>query len=102
VTSPTRRLDPDDPIAWDQFVAGADPGSYLQLSGWARVKAVNGWTATRVAGEVGGGRGTTIAAAQVLIRRPRPLPWGFAYAPRGPVAMAWSPETIAAFGDACR
>ena len=23
--------------------------------------------------------------AQVLVRRPRPMPWGFAYAPRGPV-----------------
>ena len=28
--------------------------------------------------------------AQILVRRPRPLPWGFAYAPRGPVGGGWS------------
>ena len=66
--------------AWDAFVEASDPGSYLQLSGWARVKAANGWTAVRLRDEASG------VGAQVLVRRPRPLPWGFAYAPRGPVA----------------
>jgi peptidoglycan pentaglycine glycine transferase (the first glycine) len=87
-----------DPEAWDQFVEASDPGSYLQLSAWARVKAVNGWSAQRVvvssaAGQVG---------AQVLVRRPGPLPWTFAYAPRGPVASAWTPSAVADFSAAVR
>lgn len=87
----------DDPGAatWDAFVAACDPGSYLQLSPWATVKAVNGWTGHRV--------GTTgTIGAQILVRRPRPLPWGFAYAPRGPVAATWDPDAIAAFSVAVR
>jgi lipid II:glycine glycyltransferase (peptidoglycan interpeptide bridge formation enzyme) len=91
-------IDPDDPAAWDAFVAAANPGSYLQLSGWARVKAVNGWTATRLATDTAG---ETIGA-QVLVRRPRPLPWAFAYAPRGPVATNWSADGLGAFAERCR
>ena len=83
--------DPD----WDRFVAASDPGSYLQTSSWARVKAVNGWTAHRVGVP---GR----MAAQILVRRPRPMPWGFAYAPRGPVAATWDAETVGTFTDSVR
>ncbi len=84
-----------DAGAWDALVESSEPGSYLQLSGWATVKAVNGWTAHRVrAGERVG--------AQILVRRPRPLPWAFAYAPRGPVAGDWSSDEIRAFSDAVR
>jgi lipid II:glycine glycyltransferase (peptidoglycan interpeptide bridge formation enzyme) len=96
VSRPSVTPDPDDPARWDAFVSAADPGSYLQLSPWAAVKAVNGWQAVRLmAGdaEIGG---------QVLVRRPRPLPWAFAYAPRGPVAANWTPDAIAAFADTCR
>jgi lipid II:glycine glycyltransferase (peptidoglycan interpeptide bridge formation enzyme) len=76
--------------AWDAFVEASDPGSYLQLSPWASVKAVNGWASHRI--------GTTgNIGAQILVRRPRPLPWGFAYAPRGPVAAVWDAEAIAGF-----
>ena len=50
------------------------------------MKAVNGWAATRLAGA------TPETAAQVLVRRPAPLPWGFAYAPRGPVTATWTPR----------
>ncbi len=71
---------------WDAFVESSDPGSYLQLTGWAKVKAVNGWAAHRITGDGIG--------AQILVRRPSPLPWGFAYAPRGPVARAWSEQEI--------
>jgi peptidoglycan pentaglycine glycine transferase (the first glycine) len=80
---------------WEAFVESSDPGSYLQLPGWATVKAVNGWAAHRIGapGRVG---------AQVLVRRPSPMPWGFAYAPRGPVAAAWGPSAIAEFGDDVR
>jgi lipid II:glycine glycyltransferase (peptidoglycan interpeptide bridge formation enzyme) len=85
-----------DDAAWDALVEAADPGSYLQLSAWARVKAVNGWVATRI------GAGDPRTAAQVLVRRPRPLPWGFAYAPRGPVTTTWTADGIAAFTEAAR
>jgi peptidoglycan pentaglycine glycine transferase (the first glycine) len=92
-------LDPHDDTSWDAFVAASVPGSYLQLSGWARVKAVNGWTATRL---LGGTRSGSPVGAQILARRPRPLPWAFAYAPRGPVAAEWSSDAVDAFTDTCR
>ena len=95
MSRPPTSLDQDDPAAWDAFVSGADPGSYLQLSPWAAVKAANGWRSVRVAD------GTRIGA-QILVRRPRPLPWAFAYAPRGPVAHDWSGDALAALADECR
>jgi lipid II:glycine glycyltransferase (peptidoglycan interpeptide bridge formation enzyme) len=85
---------------WDAFVQAAEPGSYLQLSPWATVKAVNGWAASRVLE-----RDTTdgpLIGAQVLLRRPRPMPWALAYAPRGPVASDWSDETIARLTERLR
>ncbi|WP_225154863.1 peptidoglycan bridge formation glycyltransferase FemA/FemB family protein, partial [Bradyrhizobium sp. NBAIM08] len=86
---------PASPDGWDALVEASDPASYLQLSAWATVKAINGWTAHRItAGERVG--------AQILVRRPRPLPWGFAYAPRGPVASDWSRDEIGALTDAVR
>jgi lipid II:glycine glycyltransferase (peptidoglycan interpeptide bridge formation enzyme) len=84
-----------EPADWDALVESSDPGSYLQLSAWAAVKAANGWAAHRI---LAGPR----VGAQVLVRRPRPLPWGFAYAPRGPVASAWSDEEVGAFSEAIR
>ena len=97
---PAESPDPAD-AAWDGRVEAAEIGSYLQLSGWARVKAVNGWEAVRVEARTSGIGAATIGA-QVLVRRPRPLPWAFAYAPRGPVASHWSEEAIAAFSEAAR
>ena len=79
-----------DPAAWDAFVEQTEHGSYLQLDGWARVKAANGWAARRI---VAGASGTRIGM-QLLLRRPWPLPWAFAYAPRGPVAESWTTETV--------
>jgi lipid II:glycine glycyltransferase (peptidoglycan interpeptide bridge formation enzyme) len=58
------------------------------------VKAVNGWTSTRI--------GSAEIAAQILVRRPRPLPWAFAYAPRGPVTADWTPAAVEAFTAAVR
>ncbi len=82
-----------DATAWDAFVEANPRGSYLQLAGWARVKAVNGWAARRLLAP--GEPGVPGVGAQVLLRRPGPLPWAFAYAPRGPVLEAWDGPTIA-------
>jgi len=82
---------------WDAFVEASDPGSYLQLTAWAQVKAVNGWHA----GPISSRSGSEIGA-QVLVRRPRPLPWGFAYAPRGPVAARWDADAIERFTEVAR
>jgi lipid II:glycine glycyltransferase (peptidoglycan interpeptide bridge formation enzyme) len=86
---------------WDAFVEASDPGSYLQLRAWAEVKAVNGWVNHRIVVPMAVG-GAPRIGAQVLVRRPRPMPWGFAYAPRGPVAMDWSADALAAFTTAVR
>jgi peptidoglycan pentaglycine glycine transferase (the first glycine) len=99
VSQPPTPLDGEDPDVWDMFVEESESGSYLQLSGWARVKASNGWSVTRfdaIDSE------QNFFGAQVLIRRPRPLPWGFAYAPRGPVAFVPSPDVMQHFTDHVR
>ncbi len=83
-----------DASGWDAFVEANPLGSYLQLEGWARVKAVNGWSARRL-------RDGTLGA-QVLLRRPGPLPWAFAYAPRGPVLDRWDDDTIRRFTELAR
>jgi peptidoglycan pentaglycine glycine transferase (the first glycine) len=84
-----------EPDAWDALVEASDPGSYLQLNAWARVKAVNGWWSRRILS-------SDRVGAQVLLRRPRPLPWAFAYAPRGPMGGTWSPDELGAFTAAVR
>jgi peptidoglycan pentaglycine glycine transferase (the first glycine) len=92
-----------DPERWDRFVEASDPGSYLQLSGWAAVKAVNGWSARRLMAQgTGASEAVPRIGAQVLVRRPRPMPWSFAYAPRGPVAEAWTAATVDAFTQEAR
>jgi lipid II:glycine glycyltransferase (peptidoglycan interpeptide bridge formation enzyme) len=86
--------DAADSSGWDAFVEANPLGSYLQLEGWARVKAVNGWSAIRLRdGDAG---------AQVLLRRPGPLPWAFAYAPRGPVLARWDDDAIRRFTELAR
>jgi peptidoglycan pentaglycine glycine transferase (the first glycine) len=115
--------------AWDDFVSRSDPGSYLQTSAWAEVKAPNGWTPLRFMGtrlaepvappttpgdEAAGDRrdededteageaAETVFGAQLLVRKPRLFPWGFAYSPRGPVFERWDPGTLEAFTGALR
>jgi len=87
-----------DAAAWDAFVERTEHGSYLQLDGWSRVKAANGWSPRRV---VAGAPGTQIGM-QLLLRRPRPLPWALAYAPRGPVAESWTAEAVGELTAAIR
>ena len=92
-----------EPAAWDRFVESHEPGSYLQTSAWAAVKAVNGWSAHRLAADTPGPvDGSARIGAQILVRRPRPMPWGFAYAPRGPVAATWTRTAMEAFSAAVR
>jgi len=92
-----------EPDAWDHFVESNEPGSYLQTSAWAAVKAVNGWSAHRLAaGTPGSKDGPDRIGAQILVRRPRPMPWGFAYAPRGPVTAGWNQAALEAFSAAVR
>ena len=97
---PGRVTELSRPDAWDAFVARSDLGSYLQQTPWARVKAVNGWFARRVVATATPGGGPI--GAQILVRRPRPLPWGFAYASRGPVATDWSDASVGAFTEQLR
>ena len=109
-----------DPLTWDRFVSSCTPGSYLQTSAWAEVKAPNGWTPLRfmgsripvepASGAVAAGLPANAAGfdhgaagqesafgAQLLIRRPRMFPWAFAYAPRGPILERWDAPTLEAF-----
>ena len=124
-----------DTSTWDDFVARSNPGSYLQTSAWAEVKAPNGWVPLRFVGSSIAGPAASSEAdlpapapmqmdddeahdrdedgpeqlgeetafgAQLLIRKPRLFPWGFAYAPRGPVFEQWNPATLEAFSVAVR
>jgi lipid II:glycine glycyltransferase (peptidoglycan interpeptide bridge formation enzyme) len=129
-TAPTRPSVVDlapDSAGWDAFVARSNPGSYLQTTAWAEVKAPNGWTPLRFVGtrsappegaSLGGPESDEIGAsdedepeeageettfgAQFLIRKPRLFPWAFAYAPRGPIFEEWNPATLEAFTGALR
>lgn len=73
-----------DDAAWDALVAASAQPSYLQTSAWAAIKAPNGWRALRVVADGPGGP----VGAQALIMRPRGVPWGMGYVPRGPVSEA--------------
>jgi lipid II:glycine glycyltransferase (peptidoglycan interpeptide bridge formation enzyme) len=88
-----------DPAAWDAFVDGDPRATYLQASAWATVKAANGWRVKRVVATPAGG---TTMGAQVLIRRPRIVPWSFAYAPRGPLGGQWDRAAIEAWTEELR
>jgi lipid II:glycine glycyltransferase (peptidoglycan interpeptide bridge formation enzyme) len=88
-----------DAAAWDAFVEVDPRATYLQASAWADVKAANGWRARRVVATAAGG--ATIGG-QVLLRRPRIVPWSFGYAPRGPIAKSWDGSSIATWTEALR
>lgn len=84
--SPTAHDLETDEAAWDAFLAASAVPSHLQSSGWAATKRSNGWTAFRVAAEAAGPDGRTcLVGGQVLVQRPRPVPWGMGYLGRGPV-----------------
>ena len=87
-----------DPAAWDEFVASAELGHFIQLSAWADILAPRGWEPLRVVTSSADGR----IGAQVLLRRLRFLPWTYGYAWRGPIADAYSAAAIEAFTAAVR
>jgi lipid II:glycine glycyltransferase (peptidoglycan interpeptide bridge formation enzyme) len=70
-----------DDAVWEAFLAAAATPSHLQSSAWAAVKRPNGWRAFRVAVEAD----DRLVGAQILIQRPRGVPWGMGYLGRGPV-----------------
>ena len=92
-----------DAAAWDTLVALDPRASYLQQTAWGRVKAANGWRAVRVVARSGEGtaRPARLIGGQVLLRRPRGVPWSFGYAPRGPMG-ALDDDAIAAWTAALR
>jgi peptidoglycan pentaglycine glycine transferase (the first glycine) len=93
-----RSVDGRADAAWDAFVEANPRASYLQLSGWARSKAANGWRSWPVEDEAPGGT----VGARILLRRPAGVPWTFAYAPRGPVAASWEAASLSAFTERVR
>ena len=90
-----------DDAAWDSFVSDSSAPSFLQATPWAAVKRPNGWRSARIVVE--GGAGIGPVGAQVLVRHPRPLPKGFGYAARGPVAAGpVDAGVLRAFTEAAR
>ena len=77
----------------------ASPG---RISSSRRGPASRRPTAGRRTGSSADGAPDGPIGAQILVRRPRPMPWAFAYAPRGPVAAAWTPAAIEAFTERVR
>ena len=85
----------DPSVAWDAFVAGHPLATYLQTAAWARVKAANGWSSRLVEADPADG---ARVGARILLRRPRAVPWTFAYAPRGPLATPWTERRAGRLG----
>jgi peptidoglycan pentaglycine glycine transferase (the first glycine) len=94
-----RALETDE-TAWEGFLGSAAAPSHLQSAAWAAVKRPNGWTAFRVATSVDG----ALIGAQVLVQRPRGVPWGMGYLGRGPVTADGRLDRVAlgAFTDRLR
>jgi peptidoglycan pentaglycine glycine transferase (the first glycine) len=85
--------------AWNAFVAASPAPSFLQATPWSLVKRPNGWRSARIVVEGPGGP----VGAQVLVRHPRPLPKGFGYAARGPIATGpLDAAALRAFTEAAR
>jgi lipid II:glycine glycyltransferase (peptidoglycan interpeptide bridge formation enzyme) len=100
VSTPSGAAEAD--ARWDAFVESNPRASYLQLSGWARSKAANGWRSWAVETEVPGSAAGGAIGARVLLRRPTAVPWTFAYAPRGPLATDWGTASLTAFTERVR
>jgi peptidoglycan pentaglycine glycine transferase (the first glycine) len=88
-----------DDAAWNDFVAASSAPSFLQATPWGVVKRPNGWRSARIVVDAPSGP----VGAQVLVRHPRPLPKGFGYAARGPIATGrLDAAALGAFTEAAR
>jgi peptidoglycan pentaglycine glycine transferase (the first glycine) len=90
---------------WDAFVAANPFGTFMQAPAWAEAKVANGWRPVRIRAATAGTTGVEAGdgiGAQILLKRRAPLPWAYAYAPRGPVTATWDRPTIEAFTGAVR
>jgi lipid II:glycine glycyltransferase (peptidoglycan interpeptide bridge formation enzyme) len=58
---------------WDAFVARSNPGSYLQTSAWAEVKAPNGWRPLRFIGSCVGESKPRLKAGGSIVITPGPV-----------------------------
>ena len=81
-----------DIAAWDAFVEENPLGSYLQLDGWARVKAVNGWSARRLLDAPGGPAPRSSSGGRDPCRGRSPTR-------RAARCSAWDAATVARFTD---
>ncbi|MGZ8647078.1 MAG: lipid II:glycine glycyltransferase FemX, partial [Solirubrobacteraceae bacterium] len=75
---------------WDAWVAATPGGHHVQTSGWAQVKALAGWRATRL---VLRSEGSVVGGCQMLVRD-LPLSRRLAYVPRGPLLASHDPALL--------
>lgn len=75
---------------WDAWVASTPGGHHVQTSGWAQVKALAGWQATRL---IARSNGEIVGGCQMLVRD-LPLSRRLAYVPRGPLLASRDPELL--------
>ncbi len=75
---------------WDAFVAATPGGHHVQTSGWAYVKDLAGWGATRV---ILRAEDEIVGGAQILFRD-LPVSRRVAYVPRGPILASRDPELL--------
>lgn len=81
----------DDRRRWNEALLRLPAPHVLQSWEWGAVKAQTGWSAQRL---VWLEEEQPAAAASFLLRRLAGLPWGVAYAPKGPL-LDWSRQALA-------
>ncbi len=74
-----------DPARWNALVDESPHGYFSQLWEWGEIQRSIGWQPWRLELVPADGARAHVAASQVLVWRLPGMPWGFAYAPRGPV-----------------
>jgi len=81
-----------DSPTWNTLLRTLPNHHVLQSWEWGEFKGRYGWTAERLVFKQGDA-GQVVAAAQVLIRRARPLPLAIMYVPKGP-ALDYGDERL--------
>jgi peptidoglycan pentaglycine glycine transferase (the first glycine) len=78
--------------AWDQYVSSSRHGHYMQSHAWGVLQQHFGWETTFLVAR----KSNTIRGSALLLSRIIPvLGKKLFYAPRGPVADSYDPETVA-------